>query len=156
MMAVVDVDAYDENLGLDPLPDIDFNVKCGNTLVGYASEPEIQDGLVNGDMFAYVELKKRIEDEMTKASAAFDYFRREQLNLLGSHADLIKAKKEINQRLAAIRVLLDRQLYATNGGGKTYDQWHKDTQPFHWYTEFYPVMAQRGGFDVIIVNPLYV
>ena len=156
MMAVVDVDPYDENLGLDPLPDIDFNVKCGNTLVGYASEQEIQDGLVNGDMFAYVELKKRIDDEMTKASAAFDYFRREQLNLLGSHADLIKAKKEINQRLAAIRVLLDRQLYATNGGGKNYDQWHKDTQPFHWYTEFYPVMAQRGGFDVIIGNPPYV
>lgn len=155
MVAVVDVDRHDPNLGLDPLPDIDFNIRCGNTLVGYATEKEIQDGLVNGDMFAYVELKKRIEDEMTKASAAFDYFRREQLNLLGSHADLIKAKKEINQRLAAIRVLLDRQLYATNGSGKTYDQWHKDTQPFHWYTEFYPVMAQRGGFDVIIGNPPY-
>ena len=156
MVAVVDVDRHDPNLGLDPLPDIDFNIRCGNTLVGYATEKEIQDGLVNGDMFAYVELKKRIEDEMTKASAAFDYFRREQLNLLGLHADLIKAKKEINQRLATIRTLLDRQLYATNGGGKTYDQWHKDTQPFHWYTEFYPVMAQRGGFDVIIGNPPYV
>lgn len=156
MVAVVDVDRHDPNLGLDPLPDIDFNIRCGNTLVGYATEKEIQDGLVNGDMFAYVELKKRIEDEMTKASAAFDYFRREQLNLLGSHADLIKAKKEINQRLSTIRTLLDRQLYATNGGGKTYDQWHKDTQPFHWYTEFYPVMAQRGGFDVIIGNPPYV
>ena len=156
MVAVVDVDRHDPNLGLDPLPDIDFNIRCGNTLVGYATEKEIQDGLVNGDMFAYVELKKRIEDEMTKASAAFDYFRREQLNLLGSHADLIKAKKEINQRLSTIRTLLDRQLYATNGGGKTYDQWNKDTQPFHWYTEFYPVMAQRGGFDVIIGNPPYV
>lgn len=156
MVAVVDVDRHDPNLGLDPLPDIDFNIRCGNTLVGYATEKEIQDGLVNGDMFAYVELKKRIEDEMTKASAAFDYFRREQLNLLGSHADLIKAKKEINKRLAAIRSLLDRQLYATNGGGKSYDQWQRDTQPFHWYTEFYPVMAQRGGFDVIIGNPPYV
>ena len=155
MVAVVDVDRHDPNLGLDPLPDIDFNIRCGNTLVGYATEKEIQDGLVNGDMFAYVELKQKIDDEMTKASAAFDYFRREQLNLLGSHADLVKSKKEINQRLAAIRVLLDRQLYATNGGGKTYDQWHKDTQPFHWYTEFYPVMAQRGGFDVIIGNPPY-
>lgn len=156
MVAVVDVDRRDPNLGLDPLPDIDFNIRCGNTLVGYATEKEIQDGLVNGDMFAYVELKKKIEDEMTKASAAFDYFRREQLNLLGSHADLIKAKKEINQRLATIRALLDKQLYATNGGGKPYDQWQRDTQPFHWYTEFYPVMAQRGGFDVIIGNPPYV
>ena len=36
MVAVVDVDFSkpDENLGLDPLPDIDFNIRCGNTLVG--------------------------------------------------------------------------------------------------------------------------
>lgn len=34
MVAVVEVDKRDPNLGLDPLPDIDFNIRCGNTLVG--------------------------------------------------------------------------------------------------------------------------
>ena len=38
MVAVVDVNPRDPNLGLDPLPDIDFNIRCGNTLVGYATE----------------------------------------------------------------------------------------------------------------------
>ena len=38
MVAVVDVDRRQPNLGLDPLPDIDFNIRCGNTLVGYANE----------------------------------------------------------------------------------------------------------------------
>lgn len=37
MVAVVDVAPDEPNLGLDPLPDVDFNIRCGNTLVGYAN-----------------------------------------------------------------------------------------------------------------------
>ena len=155
MMAVVDVDPYDENLGLDPLPDIDFNVKCGNTLVGYASEQEIQDGLTNGDMFAWAELKGKIDDELKKVTMAFKYFRDQQLDLNPDNQSLVEAKTEVKKRLAAIRTLLDDQLYDKKSGKKK-TQWLTDTQPFHWYTEFYPIMAERGGFDVIIGNPPYV
>ena len=155
MVAVVDVDEYDPNLGLDPLPDIDFNIRCGNTLVGYATEKEIEDGLVNGDMFAYAELKGKIDTEMTKTSMAYDFFRREQLNLQGDHQQLADAKKDINKRLAVIRKMLDDHLYASSGSLKKKDTWLRDTQPFHWYTEFYPIMHGRGGFDVIIGNPPY-
>ena len=155
MMAVVDVDPYDENLGLDPLPDIDFNVKCGNTLVGYASEQEIQDGLTNGDMFAWAELKGKIDDELKKVTMAFKYFRDQQLDLNPDNQSLVETKAEVKKRLAAIRTLLDDQLYDKNSGKKK-SQWLADTQPFHWYTEFYPIMAERGGFDVIIGNPPYV
>ena len=156
MVAVVDVDETDPNLGLDPLPDIDFNIRCGNTLVGYATEQEIKDGLINGDMFAYVELKAKIDTEMQKASMAFDFFRREQLNLMGDRHELVKAKAEIHTRLAEIRKLLDKHLYASAGTLKKREKWLADTQPFHWYTEFYPIMHGRGGFDVIIGNPPYV
>ena len=155
MVAVVDVDPRDENLGLDPLPDIDFNVRCGNTLVGYATEKEIEAGLINGDMFAWAELKGKIEDELTKAAMSFDYFRKEQLNLQGDHQSLVEAKSEVNRRLATIRGLLDDQLYDRHCGKKK-AQWLSDAQPFHWYTEFYPIMHDRGGFDVIIGNPPYV
>lgn len=155
MMAVVDVDPDDENLGLDPLPDIDFNVKCGNTLVGYASEQEIQDGLTNGDMFAWAELKGKIDDELKKVTMAFKYFRDQQLDLNADNQSLVETKAEVKKRLAAIRSLLDDQLYDKKSG-KTKAKWLADTQPFHWYTEFYPIMAERGGFDVIIGNPPYV
>lgn len=45
MVAVVEVDRRADNLGLDPLPDIDFNIRCGNTLVGYATEEELNRDL---------------------------------------------------------------------------------------------------------------
>ena len=155
MVAVVDVDPADPNMGLDPLPDIDFNIRCGNTLVGYATEKEIEAGLVNGDMFAYTELKDRIETEMQKVSMAFKFFRSEQLNLQGDREQLMEAKEAIHKRLKTIRDLLDSHQYERHSG-KTKEQWLKDTQPFNWYTEFYPIMHGRGGFDVIIGNPPYV
>lgn len=154
MMAVVDVDPYDENLGLDPLPDIDFNVKCGNTLVGYASDQEIQDGLANGDMFAFNQ-KDEIYQELKKAAMAFERFRDLQLILNSDNQSLFEAKVEIKKRLEAVRNLLNDHIYSSSTG-KSKTKWLADTQPFHWYTEFYPIMAERGGFDVIIGNPPYV
>ncbi len=155
MVAVVDVNPDDENLGLDPLPDIDFNIRCGNTLVGYASEDEIKNDL-SSDLFAYNTVMTEVNEEMTKAAMAFDFFHREQLNLQGDRRQLAKAKDDINKRSGKIRDLLDDYLFETNGGGKTKERWRKDTQPFHWFTEFYPIMHGRGGFDVIIGNPPYV
>jgi hypothetical protein len=71
MVAVVDVDRSDENLGLDPLPDIDFNIRCGNTLIGYATQQQLDKDLVEGDMFANQEFRSRIEEEMKKSSWRF-------------------------------------------------------------------------------------
>ena len=155
MVAVVDVDEYDPNLGLDPLPDIDFNIRCGNTLVGYATEKEIRDDL-SYNLLTYNTVMTEVNEEMKKASMAFDFFRREQLNLTGDRQQLVAAKEEIHKRLAVIRKLLDDHLYASSGSLKKKDAWLRDTQPFHWYTEFYPIMHGRGGFDVIIGNPPYV
>ena len=42
LVAVVDPDKNKENYGLEPLPDIDFNIRSGNTLVGFASYEEIK------------------------------------------------------------------------------------------------------------------
>ena len=155
MVAVVDVDEYDENLGLDPLPDIDFNIRCGNTLVGYATEKEIRDDL-SYDLLTYNTVMTEVNEKMNKASMAYDFFRREQLNLQGDHQQLVDAKKEISKRLKTIRDQLNDHLYASSGNLKKKDVWLRDTQPFHWYTEFYPIMHERGGFDVIIGNPPYV
>ena len=42
LAAQVDPDSSHDNLGIEPLPDIDFNIRAGNTLVGYASYDEVR------------------------------------------------------------------------------------------------------------------
>ena len=41
LAAQVEPDATKDNLGIEPLPDIDFNIRAGNTLVGYATYDEV-------------------------------------------------------------------------------------------------------------------
>jgi hypothetical protein len=43
LVATVDADYHKENLGLEPLPDVDFNIRAGNTLVGYATRKHIDE-----------------------------------------------------------------------------------------------------------------
>ncbi len=37
-----------------------------------------------------------------------------------------------------------------------FEPWRESHQPFHWFVEFYGIMHEHGGFDVIIGNPPYV
>ena len=154
MVAVVDVDKHAENLGLDPLPDIDFNVRCGNTLVGFANEKELQNSFV-GDAFEMLK-KDEINAEMASVADTFDEFRRIQLTPGSDLAAFKEAKKELKSKLTKLNKTLDKKLFATNGMGKKFDEWKHDAQPFHWLSEFYQIIHGNGGFDVIIGNPPYV
>lgn len=162
MVAVVDVDRRAENLGLDPLPDIDFNIRCGNTLVGYATEEELDKALNYGDMFAKQEYKQKIEDEMQKVAIAYNRFKEIQLT---QHEDMDAfkiAKNELTTRLSKLNETLNQQLYnsttthTVNQGGLSFDEWINSHQPFHWIAEFYQIIKGNGGFDVVIGNPPYV
>lgn len=155
MVAVVDVDRRAPNLGLDPLPDIDFNIRCGNTLIGYATEDEIIAGTSYADMFTQQEFREKVETEMEKVSRAYDIFRSQQL---ADHDDLesVKsAKTELKERLLKLTDLLDHQLFSSSCG-TSFEAWKESHQPFHWIAEYYQIIKGNGGFDVIIGNPPYV
>ena len=47
LAAQVDPDQKQENLGIEPLPDIDFNIRAGNTLVGYATYDDVKKALTS-------------------------------------------------------------------------------------------------------------
>lgn len=154
MVAVVEVDKRADNLGLDPLPDIDFNIRCGNTLVGYATEEELNNDLTWGDMFANAEFKEKVESEMRLVSMAYDTFKYVQLNQGEDMAAFKQAKGELKQRLASLNDTLNRRMHAATQ--LDYEDWLKSHQPFHWLAEFYQIIKGNGGFDVIIGNPPYV
>ena len=156
MVAVVDADRRAPNLGLDPLPDIDFNIRCGNTLVGYATQAELERGIAFSDFFTVQEFRDKITEEMQKVARAYDVFKTIQLRQAEDMAAFAGAKSELKARLTALDELLNRQMYGAVESTTDYDAWLRSHQPFHWIAEFYEIINDRGGFDVIIGNPPYV
>ena len=47
LAAQVEADPKKENFGIEPLPDIDFNIRAGNTLVGFATEAQTEKAVTS-------------------------------------------------------------------------------------------------------------
>ena len=159
MMAVVEVDFRADNMGLDPLPDIDFNIRCGNTLVGYATEEELNKDLDTpsdfNQMWANDEFKEKLKTEMQLVATAYETFKHIQFTQSEDMMVFKQAKRGLNERLAALNELLNRRLHKATTS-IPYEDWLASHQPFHWLAEFYQIIHDNGGFDVIIGNPPYV
>jgi tRNA1(Val) A37 N6-methylase TrmN6 len=153
LVATVEADYRKPNLGLEPLPDIDFNIRAGNTLVGFATEAELQKGLtytLDGALS-----KPLIEEKCEIVANAFKRYKEIQLTYGDDFKEFKKAKAELNKRLKELNHELNQLLHKQAEGIK-YDKWIANYQPFHWFAEFYEILQDNGGFDVIIGNPPYV
>lgn len=161
LVATVDVNPRKDNFGLEPLPDIDFNIRAGNTLIGFATENELLQTIQKKDALFAQDKLEAFKEEFELVSKAFGHFQNSQLiNDQGSDsfkqakAQLVSKLKELNHKL---NVYL-----ATNYGidaerkPKEYKAWLHSHQPFHWFAEFYQIVAAKGGFDCIVGNPPYV
>ncbi len=153
LVATVDADYKKPNLGLEPLPDIDFNIRSGNTLIGYATKKEIDD--LQG-MFVTPKMKEQILEECDLVSRAFQRFKEIQLKGYENKKEFTKAKTELNSRLDKLAGNLNNILYKQHYESMDYEKWLETHQPFHWFAEFYEIINDKSGFDVIIGNPPYV
>ncbi|MFO7772961.1 MAG: Eco57I restriction-modification methylase domain-containing protein [Dehalococcoidia bacterium] len=134
---------------IEPLPDIDFNIRAGNSLVGYVNEEEIKKAKATQlDLSGAL---KGIEERIQTADRALQSFRSLQTRLHISASELAKAKAEVKDRLAEIQGELNRDLAAFYGAHDI-DRFVQTHQPFHWLVEFYGII-KGGGFDVVIGNP---
>ncbi len=148
------VSQVDAGRELEPLPDIDFNIRAGNTLVGYATEAQFDAAnTLASDQTHRAEIKASTAD----LADAFDFFRQQQT----VHGGKVTAedKRKLRDKLNGLSLELDRYLaqdYGINPKKKEeFAAWRASHQPFHWFAEFYGVMRE-GGFDVVIGNPPYV
>lgn len=153
---------------LEPLPNIDFNILAGNSLVGLmrVNDADFEKRTAQGHFFhrSYPEIlaeKDRLIDLYRHASA---------------HAqDLTALRNDIQQKKDDARTTLnDILLSEFKTLGIKYEQatWDRKNeeegkaqkrnltaadiaklQPFHWGYEFDKVLNERGGFDAIITNP---
>ena len=164
---------------IEPLPDIDFNIRAGNTLVGFAKLEEVKAAAERESTgqarFVFEDIEanlKRIERDAETADLAFCKFRKMQTEQGISPRDFFKAKDDLRSRLKKLTDELDRFLENEYRSSKAdlssksdisrtkkpedrFEEWKKSHQPFHWFAEFYGIL-KSGGFDVIIGNPPYV
>ena len=140
---------------IEPLPDIDFNIQAGNTLVGYATYDEVEKAVTG--QFDFDNTMQHIEEKAEDVKELFENFREQQTELGGevTPAD----KQALRNKLKALEDELNFYLAGEYGvdpkKDSAYQNWRSSHKPFHWFIEFYGILKE-GGFDVIIGNPPYV
>jgi hypothetical protein len=145
---------------IEPLPDIDFNIRAGNTLIGYTSIADVKKVTEVAGLFS-IDPAKEIEEAAQDLDQAFRLFREQQTRLHGGIEAAHKA--ELRRRLTELEVQLDRFLakdYGVEAGeglaaSANFLAWKEGHKPFHWLIEFYGIIRD-GGFDVVVANPPYV
>ena len=114
---VAQLESYDQ---IEPLPDIDFNVRAGNTLVGFTSLKAVRDAMTvmpdgqSRQVFPEEQVVlDRIEEEARGVDWMAHEFRRQQIMLGGevTSAD----KQALRDRLRLLSDELDRHLAAEYG-----------------------------------------
>ncbi len=153
---------------IEPLPDIDFNIRAGNTLVGFASYNEVEKAIGNDlrNRMVSGETMRRIEQKAQEIERGFDNFRKLQTQFDIEAIVIDEMKQQLRSQLKELNAELDRFLAGEYGIDpnnipvrkdyeENFEHWQRTHQPFHWFVEFYGIM-KNGGFDVIIGNPPYV
>jgi hypothetical protein len=144
------VTAYEPDK-IEPLPNIDYNIRCGNSLIGYVDITEFKSQKLtlfdfsNSEKSVKILLKQR-EETITRYKDA-----------VGDKAK--EHKSQINEIDQQIKKTLDMNLYKeiTKDIKLNKNEFDK-LSPFHWGFEFFNIFNGNGngGFDVILGNPPYV
>jgi hypothetical protein len=163
---------------LEPLPNIDFNILPGNSLVGLMRvDGAMFDTKNNGmtQMSLFAEIKARPYSQLVEdKNRLLDSFRHsaEQLGPSVNLQDLRgKIDDELRDANAVMNEMLRDEFEKANikyeeaawdaarkdlGKPKKRDIRRADIDaqtPFHWGYVFDDIMQKRGGFDVILANP---
>jgi Eco57I restriction-modification methylase len=141
---------------LEPLPDVDFNIRAGNSLVGYTTQEEVTQAI--SSRLDFDDQLARITASAQEAADAFDRFRVMQTEGEPTSDELAACKAELRSDMEALRASLDLQMASamiSNTSTTALEGWINSHHPFHWLVEFYGIM-RSGGFDVVVGNPPYV
>jgi hypothetical protein len=142
------IDSYED---IEPLPDLEFNIKSGNLLVGITKSENLMNHTQTIDAMSFV------EDIETQTQLLANLWENFLLSQEIGHEKAKNSKKLLSDGTVILRKTLDKLFYETTTDSKSmsFEQWKMKTSPFHWFIEF-PEVFQNGGFDVVIGNPPYI
>ena len=144
---------------IEPLPDIDFNIRAGNSLVGYASIENMNRSIAAHGL-DFDDRGSLIEKAARDLADEFKEFRDRQTEV----SDIAETghKSNLSNRLRDTGEQLDLHLardYGVNAGEdphtcKEYENWKDEHKPFNWPIEYFEIF-ESGGFNIVIGNPPY-
>jgi len=159
---IVDQEIDEENSCPHPLPNLDCNIMCGNSLIDEFEGIKLFDE----SLLSKQEHSKDNTVESYQISLFQDQIEmlledlfKEQDRLFGEedNAKKMEIKKRIDKTIdSIIRAKLSRD--KNKEGLIKYEQSLKEkTKPyFLWKLEFAKIFKEKGGFDIVIGNPPYV
>ena len=143
---------------VEPLPDLDFNIKAGNLLVGIADQDDAirrfaadTDGQLRMDHYLRLEQTASLAETV---ASDYDQYIADQASDLGGY-DHTTPKQRLGARVEAARNNADTLLHELREESLSFQSWQESHKPFHWFVEF-PSVWRNGGFDVVIGNPPYI
>ena len=129
---------------VDPLPNIDYNILVGNSLLGYVGIPKWKQ--------TTLEHHESSSNILEKLDSMRDAFRDEQTTIRTRHL-----KQEIDRKTVelsrAFNTLRMNDLHRSSKD--KYSGGIDEMVPMHWSLNFWSVMKD-GGFDIIVGNPPYI
>lgn len=144
------VAAISDRNHLEPLPDLDFNIKAGNMLVGARTVDEVA---ATADLLSQQEVLDQATAAADVVGDSYNTFR--DVSEVGGERAIKTARKALSSALTSARIAINRTYFGGQGTSIAYEDWVRTHVPFHWFIEFPEVFAS-GGFDVVIGNPPYV
>jgi hypothetical protein len=155
---------------LEPLPNIDFNILAGNSLIGLLRVDD-QDFAKYADDLATASYFKDYRQALDEKNRLIETYRHASVYAedLRHLRDDIEAKKQSAKDLLD-RLLLDQfQTLGIKYEEATWDEKKnkegkprkrplseadiQGLKPFHWGYEFDEIINKKGGFDAILTNP---
>ena len=138
---------------IEPLPDLDFNIKTGNLLVGIAHPKDAEERL-GQDLIGLAKLEPIREGAAQLAVLVNEFSLAQERN--EDPGRLQDMKSDIERLQESLRTQLDQYLYEIRVEQQNYHDWLDSHLPFHWFVEFPGIFCDRQGFDSVIGNPPYV
>lgn len=137
---------------LEPLPNIDYNIRTGNTLIGYTNLISFKTKSVANKTGEKTKKTIPLDEFFYNKLANFQSEIKTYYNLSVTKEEDIKKLKSMKENLYA---KLNKKYIEENlPSNQSMDSFIR-LKPFHWIIDFYPIM-EKGGFDIIIGNPPYV
>ncbi|HDS45451.1 MAG TPA: restriction endonuclease subunit R [Methanomicrobia archaeon] len=150
------VDSYEPNK-VEALPNIDYNLCVGNSLIGYMDVSEFRGSELTLTAWLLDEEKTTLETLLLERNDLIQEYKRAE----GDEAK--ELSESINRYDERISTLLNANLhrqFRERNIPITREEFLR-LNPFHWGFEFYEVFdlekpKEKRGFDVVIGNPPYV